>query len=1604
MKKTFLFLFLSLFLLISLPLSATVRFANPSATGSANGSSWSNGYATVAQINTAMSGWSAGDTLCMAAGTYSSGTSEIFVTVSGTSGHPVTFKRALTSDTVCGSTTAGWNSGFDGLVTVGGFLLSHTGPATNFITIEGGVPNGMLMMVANTTGSESAINVEGPSDSVFIHNVEIGQTGCTASGCNQNGDSRAIDMNIFTGSNYALQSNWLIDHVYMHGQCTIMWAANSSNLVIQYSKFADAIDNTPGNPNCHPNVMAAQDAVNATFRYNEVTNWQVEGIMVFNTNNSAWTLYGNVWHDPHSGSFPRVFEVQQQTIGPIIAYNNTFVNIPFATFTTSAAGVYSSGSAGLNNIYISSAGSALPSNDFDACNGSTCSETHGQNIATSIFTNFSAGTLAGYELASNTAAGQTLSSPYNVDMLGNTRGADGVASRGAFQFVSEAKVLTGITILPPAEGYHLAGRSSTLQMSPLCTYDDGSTDNCSTQTLTWGTSNDSAMTVNSTGLVSYGPSYGGSITGIVRSGGVVSVITASNFRVPLNVPLLIQGVTDTSFNGTYAINNGSYNVNASGNTIGYNQAGANSSSSGGGLYFAGAIDVYAMSGAILGHHIINIDSSVLSSITVRPETDSSDIVVGSTVLVSAEDSTTDPVGGPAIGDYCAWTSSAPSVATVDYIGNVTGIAPGTAIITCTLGSVTGTRSVTVYSPVLANKTWYVRSDGGALKNTNNPSGQCDGTLDVPLAGSTGGHCAVNNPMYLSTDESSSSAYTGLVGPGDTAIIHPAVDGTPYKMGGKSQNVAWVTWGKYSFPSGTPAQHTRILGSNYANCSDISSMTKVLNYWSGGLFNVEDNQNVDIECLDMSNWADCNQGLQNVVTFACPANTANPDGIKSQIPILADTFSGDIHLSNVYIHGFTNSWDGTPGPGLVMTNVIGRFNWQAGFDFDDPFGYNGNRTEGFQGDHLEASYSGYTEELDKPVTSVVRDGSGNVIVSFDGSQIVNYRVNTNIVLKGMTPLDLNGTYPVAAVNFNQQIANVTGGSCTQEFDGSAVEMCTFTTDAKPTFGVGAFVQITNLTPAWLNGYYEVQTVTDTGFGINASSLTHPGWSSSVADLGVTFTTSGGHITSAVPNGVGSNVFSASLDMSKGGNADAVITANIIAGQVTSYTIVNAGTGYAEDYTTAPISTNIAITSAGGTASTTLSVTASAPGIAESASVLGFATHVIPGHRGQDQHIGGYADGDGVGTGNNTIGNWYCFFCKFMYNLQDGYDMLHSAMGTSEYMNSFSVGNSGAPAKFGNSDIGIFFNNVGIANCAASLAFNPDFPPDYNQYITTPCRAGDAFPFNGRMWSKMTITNNTFMSGFNTMLDDGCSDAGTAGQGCQTLPSFVKFEMQNNIFVGYMDTNNPVFNSSLPGMYCGSSCNNTPNLNALWTWTNNIGFNVRGGPDGDGNNWALDPGLMQIIPNIGSLSEESNALNYNVNLSSISSAAQGFGIQNADVPATDQTGQTRTNPPAAGALEFNVGTLLTVTVAPPSASMFPMATTAFTASCSYSTGATSPCSVTWTDTNTHSSVNSVTGVVMGISVGTDTVTATLNSVFGTATVVIAAPPPFYTVRGAILSGAW
>jgi hypothetical protein len=412
---------LILFAAAAVPSWSATHFVKSSATGSNNGSSWANAWTNVSSIG--WSGLAAGDVVCVAGGTYSG---SISTGKSGISGNPITIRRATAADATCGSSTAGWSAAFDTQASIGSINL-----ANDYVTIDGAVANGFTMAISNSAGSPSAVNVSAPTNGVILRYIEAaGPCGTTA--CNQNGDSRSINLNSWNGSSYNLQNNMTIQYANLHGSCTILWSAHSTNLIIEHSRFADSADSTPGNPNCHPNVIAEQDSTNVTFRYNEVTNWQVEGIMACPNGgcSSSWNIYGNVWHDPMAGSYPRVLESQGNSNGPYLVYNNSFINISFAVMNTANGGSFATGSQARNNIYWNSPSGGLPS-DYDLCN-SSCGETNGQTYTTiDLFTSYAS---QNYHLARATTAGQSLPAPYNVDYDGKTRGSDGLWDRGAYEF------------------------------------------------------------------------------------------------------------------------------------------------------------------------------------------------------------------------------------------------------------------------------------------------------------------------------------------------------------------------------------------------------------------------------------------------------------------------------------------------------------------------------------------------------------------------------------------------------------------------------------------------------------------------------------------------------------------------------------------------------------------------------------------------------------------------------------------------------------------------------------------------------------------------------------------------------------------------------------------------------------------------------------------------------------------------------------------------------------------------------------------------------------------------------------------------------------------
>ena len=269
------------------------------------------------------------------------------------------------------------------------------------------------------------------------------------------------------------------------------------------------------------------------------------------------------------------------------------------------------------------------------------------------------------------------------------------------------------------------------------------------------------------------------------------------------------------------------------------------------------------------------------------------------------------------------------------------------------------------SSAFASQTWYVRPDGGTRYSANVTNGECNGTSDAPYPnnGLFNQPCAFNDYRFLYTDKTYSN-FAWTIGPSDTVIIR----GGPYRLGYSGPNSGdWAggnTGDPYgpanpTIPSGVPGAPTRILGENYASCTN-SNMTQLYGgYGTWTPLDLRGTHDVEVQCLELTDHSSCTRIGSPQPN---PCNSNYPISDYAGTGILTDANSSDILLKNLNVHGFTG--DGINGPigGLITVDHVRLgFNGAAGWDFDD-----GNGTPSMNNPTINASYltvegSGCNEE-------------------------------------------------------------------------------------------------------------------------------------------------------------------------------------------------------------------------------------------------------------------------------------------------------------------------------------------------------------------------------------------------------------------------------------------------------------------------------------------------------------------------------------------------------------------------------------------------------------------------------------------------------------------
>ena len=402
--------------------------------GSGDGTSWSSPFGTLAAAETAAS---RGDIIYVGDGSYAGAT---FNTAeSGTT--TITVRKATEGEH--GSAT-GWSSAYgDGVASITSALWIYSGYWT-FDGVTGGGPDSWT----SGHGFEMTYNAALTAD-WYIYMREA--PGTTISHFNIGSaaqDDAGYDIAIYVAGTYRA-NDVTLDHCYIHHMGNQGMNLDGDGWTVEYNRM-DYLGGYELGGN-HGNGIEIREGNDMTFRWNKVSNWEASGFMgVYgsptNAIASGHAYYGNIYYisdaGVEEGDIIYATGTESDIISDSVIYNNTFYGLSVG-FIVDWDHSSNSGNQFKNNIFYSTTGTFSTVGmtfDYNASEDALGSDSNLQTLSSDPFT--SAAT-ADFSLASATTAGVTLSSPYNVDMLGNTRGADGTWDRGALEY-------TGTDITPPA--------------------------------------------------------------------------------------------------------------------------------------------------------------------------------------------------------------------------------------------------------------------------------------------------------------------------------------------------------------------------------------------------------------------------------------------------------------------------------------------------------------------------------------------------------------------------------------------------------------------------------------------------------------------------------------------------------------------------------------------------------------------------------------------------------------------------------------------------------------------------------------------------------------------------------------------------------------------------------------------------------------------------------------------------------------------------------------------------------------------------------------------------------------------------------------------------
>lgn len=411
---------------------AAEHYIRQGASGSNNGADWINAWTSLPPALVR------GDTYYVAAGEYGGYTFDD--AVSGT--QFITIKKAFASNH---GTDAGWQDSYgDGQAVFGPLAVG-----ASYIKIDGQTGGGPASW---DTGHGFVVRNpnKGISITTSVSNVEVRHVaiiyemnaGYSYPTCNESlpGGQDAI---YGTGS----VTNAVFSHMYIYRPGRTAWLTRGTwnNVTIEYSSVKDATCcQYLGPTGCqHGEIWSADHTAGilsgAVIRYNYFDRFQSTGGLVMAGGNGVY-IYGNIFRGVAGQANGAItnWDSSATITSNVYVFNNSFVD------TDAQIGWnYCSGWFVYNNLFYSNNRTNFTNvvHDYSVADVSL-SEAHPQTgFAASAFTDYAGGN---FSLAQSTMPAKDLKSEAwwnpaycsDLDMLGTSRGADGVWDRGAYEYVS----------------------------------------------------------------------------------------------------------------------------------------------------------------------------------------------------------------------------------------------------------------------------------------------------------------------------------------------------------------------------------------------------------------------------------------------------------------------------------------------------------------------------------------------------------------------------------------------------------------------------------------------------------------------------------------------------------------------------------------------------------------------------------------------------------------------------------------------------------------------------------------------------------------------------------------------------------------------------------------------------------------------------------------------------------------------------------------------------------------------------------------------------------------------------------------------------------------